>query len=217
MLLELGIAVGGGLLNALSGSAANSAAELEARRQQELIEKRKQSALALLKENIIDPDELDTMLDNVNRLFNNRLVNTLNSTALRSRGIANNTAVKGVVASGIESQRLGSINEAYNRMLENNKQVGLQAANVVASTPIIPIPQQSNFFGDFVGGALAAAPVGIELSKLFAGGNTDLPKPPGGGGSDDYNPNTNAKNMNNPFLNAFKIEDEDIFNFSKFF
>lgn len=204
MLLELGIAVGGGLLNALSGSAEDRE-----------MEQRKQRAMELLKENIIDPDELDLMLDNVNRLFNNRLINTLNSTALRSRGVANSATVKGVVSAGIESARLNTLADVNFKTMESNKQTRAQLANLETA-----FGGQHNFFGDFVGGALAAAPVGIELSKMLAPTGIN----PGGSPNtlataDPYNYNPSAKNINNPFLNKFKIEDEDIYNFgySKFF
>lgn len=198
MLLELGVAVGGGILNALNGSAEDRE-----------MEQRKQRAIALLKENIIDPDELNTMLQNVNRLFNNRLANTLNSTALRSRGIANNSVVKGVVASGIESARLGAITDTEQKALDNNSQVNSQIAQTE-----LGYGDKHNFFGDFVGGALAAAPVGIELSKMLSDKTiTTGAQPVAGIAPDPYNYNPKASNMENPFLNKLKIQDEDIYNF----
>lgn len=160
LLLTAGIAVGGGILNALNGSAEDRE-----------MEKRKQAALTLLRENIIDPVELDTMLSNINRLFNNRLANTLNSTALRSRGIANSGVVKGIAAGQIESGRLGAISDTEFKALESNKQTRAQMAQTE-----VQYGSQHNFFGDFAGGALAAAPVGIELSKMLGNATSVIPE-----------------------------------------
>ena len=202
MLLELGLAVGGGLLNAINGS--------EEDRQ---MEKRKQQAIALLKENIIDPNELDTMLQNVNRLFNNRLATTLNSTALRSRGIANSNVAKGVVAGGIEASRLGALTDVNMKVIDSNKQTREKMASVDAS-----MGPQHNFFGDFAGGALAAAPVGIELSKMLADptvvtGEQPLANKVNGVKLEDLGKWMDGSQDNNPFMGSLKIKDEDLTNF----
>lgn len=163
MLLELGLAVGGGVLNALSGSA-----------QDREIEKRKQQALALLRENIIDPKELDTMLTDINRLFNSRLVSTLNSTAIRSRGVVNSGVVKGVVAGQIEGARLGTLTETRFKTLQSNQATRAQMANV--ETTMGP---QHDFLGDFASGALTALPTALEGSKYFSGEETKALTNPG--------------------------------------
>lgn len=150
--LAIGTAVGGGLLNALAGN-----------EERDRVEKQRSQALSLLRENIIDADELDLMLRNVNRLFNNRLVNTLNTTALQSRGFANANVAKASVAGAMEGSRLQSINETERSVLEANRATRAGMAQVEMSmTPT------GSTLGDFTSGALAAAPVGMELSKLAA-------------------------------------------------
>lgn len=150
-LLAIGLAVGGGILNALSGAEANRAEE-----------KRAQQALALLRENIIDPDELDALMRDINSTFNNRLVTTLNSTALTSRGVANAQVAKGVAAGQVEGERLGTLKDARFRVMESNKQTNAAMASVIAGTPA-----PSSGIGDFFTGALTAAPIGIELGKML--------------------------------------------------
>lgn len=158
MLFAIGAAVVGGALNALSGAAEDRE-----------MEKRKQAAMAQLRQNIIDPNELDSMLNNVNRLFNNRLVNTLNSTALQSRGVANSNVVKGITAGQIEAGRLGALTDTQLKVQEGNRQTYSQMAGIESSTG-----GRHNAIGDFASGALAAAPVGMELSKMLSP-NTIIP------------------------------------------
>jgi len=152
MILELGMAVGGGILNALAGAEANRAEE-----------KKKQQALALLRENVIDPDELDALMRDINMTFNSRLTNTLNTTALRSRGVANSAVVKGVVAGQMEGQRLGTLADARFKAMENNKQAYSSMASVIAGSPT-----PSSGVGNFFEGAMTAAPIGMELSKMMS-------------------------------------------------
>jgi len=159
MLLELGLAVGGGLLNAAAGSAED--AELE---------KQRQKMLGLLQENIIDPAELDRLLADVNRMFNNRLVNTLNSTALRSRGFANSNVVKGATAGAIEGARIGTLSDTRFRALENNRNVRGQMVGVDLQT----MPKHT-FLGDFASGTLTALPTVLEGSKYFSTPDATLP------------------------------------------
>ena len=151
MLLELGMAVGGGILNALAGAEQNRAEE-----------KKKQQALSLLRENIIDPDELDALMRDINSTFNNKLVTTLNSTALSSRGVANNQVAKGVAAGQVEGQRYGTLADARFRALDSNKQTNAAMASVIAGSPT-----PSSGVGDFFEGAMTAAPIGMELSKML--------------------------------------------------
>lgn len=151
MVLELGVAVGGGILNALNGAAANREEE-----------KKKQQALSLLRENLIDPNELDALMRDINSTFNSKLVSTLNSTALTSRGVANSGVVKGAVAGQIEGQRLGSLTDARFRAMESNKQTNSAMASVIANSPT-----PSSGVGDFFEGVMAAAPIGMELSKML--------------------------------------------------
>lgn len=190
MFLELGLAVGGGILNALAGQEQNAE-----------IEKRKQAAIAALRENIIDPKELDTMLTDINRLFNSRLVNTLNSTAIRSRGVANSGVVKGVVAGQIEGARLGTLSETRFKALESNKQTMNQIANVNAS-----MGRQNSFLGDFASGTLTALPAVLEGSKYFSGQTSADPLKPIETGTKPFQdlplPNYNESNVGTG-LNTF--------------
>jgi hypothetical protein len=152
MILELGMAVGGGILNALAGAEANRAEE-----------KKKQQALSLLRENVIDPDELDSLMRDINMTFNNRLTSTLNTTALRSRGAANSGVVKAAVAGQMEGQRLGTLQDTKFRALESNKATYSSMASVIASSPT-----PSSGVGNFAKGAMGALPIGMELSKMMS-------------------------------------------------
>lgn len=151
MLLELGLAVGGGILNAVAGA-----------EQDREMEKRKQRSLSLLRENIVDPDELDDMLSGINQMFNSRLVSTLNSTALRSRGVANSGVVKGVTAGQIEGQRLGTLSDTRFRVQESNNNTRTQMANVESS-----IGSSNSVVGDFFAGGLTALPAAMEAGKML--------------------------------------------------
>lgn len=182
MLLELGLAVGGGLLNAFAGDA-----------EREAQEKSKQRALALLEQNITNPQELDAMLRDINRLFNSRLVNTLNTTALRSRGVANSGVLKAAAAGSIESARLGTLADTRFKALESNKQIyGQMAATEASMTP------KGSFLGDLVSGTLTAIPAVVEASKMFAkpdSPNTQLNSSISGGLSSSSIPNFNQGNI----------------------
>lgn len=152
MLLELGLAVGGGILNAAAGSAEN-----------DQLEKQRQEMLKILGESIIDPAELDHMLANVNKMFNNRLVNTLNSTAIRSRGIANSNVVKGATIGTLEGARLGTLEQTRFSAREANAKT--RAAMVGVNLQTMP---KGSFLGDFLEGGLQALPIGMELSKMMS-------------------------------------------------
>ena len=152
MILELGLAVGGGILNALAGA--------EKDRENE---KRKQSALAMLRENIIDPNELDTMLQGINRMFNNRLVSTLNSTALRSKGIVNSGVMKAAAAGNIEGARLGTLSDTRFKVADSNRSTYSQMAGVEVGSG-----KESSVVGDFFSGALTALPAAMEAGKMFS-------------------------------------------------
>lgn len=161
MLLELGLAVGGGLLNAAAGSAQN-----------DQLEKQRQEMLKLLEESLIQPEELDRMLGNVNRLFNNRLVNTLNSTAIRSRGIVNSNVVKGATAGAMEGARIGTLEQTRFSARESNART--RAAMVGVNMQTMP---KNNFFEDFTTGALTSVPLTMEAGKLLDGLFAPLPTP----------------------------------------
>lgn len=200
----IGATVGSALLNALGGQAEN--AEMD---------KRRQRALSLLRENIIDPGELDLMLNNINRLFNNRLANTLNSTALSSRAVANSNVVKGAVAGTLEGQRYQALIGAQERVYESNKGTLAQ----MAQTELAGGPNRS-FFMDFATGGLKGAQLGMEWEKMNKDRtiSEEKTKPETGF---SFNNDSFDSPMSNPFLRNLKIEDEDIYNFnsgySKFF
>lgn len=205
----IGATVGSALLNALGGQAEN--AEMD---------KRRQRALSLLRENIIDPGELDLMLNNINRLFNNRLANTLNSTALSARGVANSNVVKGAVAGTLEGQRYQALIGAQERVYESNKGTLAQ----MAQTELAGGPNRS-FFMDFATGGLKGAQLGMEWEKMNKdrsifvinpGKEEETETTPSASPLIETKLNNNDFNspMSNPFLRKLKIEDEDIYNFN---
>lgn len=143
-------ALGGGILNTIGGS-------IEADR----IEKQKARMRAILEEAKISDGELTNILSNVHKLFNARLVTTLNSAALQSSGIANSNVTKGIVAGALEGQRLQAVTQTTENALNQNKQVDMKLAELEG------ISSNNNFLSDFLGGAISGGMLGMQATELF--------------------------------------------------
>jgi hypothetical protein len=181
-----------GLANAFSSAA-------KAREERRRIAK----AQELIGRNLIDDKQLDSMLRDNTRLFNQRLVNTLNQTALRAKGTAN-AGVAGAQAAGqIEGARATSEMGIRQDVLRSNMGTRTQIAQLGLSGSI------SDPIGDFVSGAIHGGVAGaqvmrtIKLSEGLNGtddttdtfsGTSDIGA---SGVGDPYTPNYGAVNLSN--------------------
>ena len=147
--LPIAIGLAGGLSSLFSGQANAKAINEKIRRAQ-----------GLAAESLIDNEELSSRLGSIDRMFNQRLTSTLNTTAIRSRGFANSGTIGAAVAGGIEGDRLASKSQTVNESLNFNKQVQQSIAQMELGTA------SANPIGDFVSGAASGVSLGMELDKL---------------------------------------------------
>lgn len=144
------LAVGG-----VSGIANMFASQAKAREEQRRISR----AQELIGRNLIDNKQLDEMLRDNTRLFNQRLVNTLNTTALRARGTSN-AGVAGAQAAGqIEGARTASEIGIKQDVLKQNAQVRTAQAQLGLGGSI------SDPLGDFIQGAVAGGVAGSQVMR----------------------------------------------------
>jgi len=148
-ILTVGGALFGGINNLLGASE-------EQRKNRERADKARQ----ILEQGLIGEGELNLMLNNTERLFNSRLTSTLNSTALRSRGIANANVVSGAVAGAMEADKLRSLSEQRLQVQRNNLDIRNKEAQIEAQVPV------TNTAGAFVSGALGGAQMGMSVANL---------------------------------------------------
>lgn len=211
--VDMGISLGTSLL----GGIANYMADQQAYQEEQ---KRKQAAIQTLSANLINPTQLQTMLNNVDRLFNSRLVGALNTTAVRNRGVANAPVVAGAIAGSIQGQEAQARINTQDRALQYNNTTRSQIAQIQNSG--------SSFsgVGSAVSGLLTALPTGIELAKL---NNPDLMNVPNkylnqgtdttATGDTNYNLDQvgtigNHPRTSNPFGGKAKITNDMLNNFS---
>jgi hypothetical protein len=120
-------------------------------------------AQALMAKGLISSDQLQDRLHSIDRQFNSRLTNVLNTTAIRSRGIANQGTVKAAAAGALEGSRLATEVGIIEQSLSENR--GIRQAQ--ASLEL----QKTNpdMIGAFVEGGVAGATAGAELGRLTGG------------------------------------------------
>lgn len=150
-LLMISATLGGGAINALAGQS-----------EQDALNKKKARMRALLEEAYITPGEIDNILSNVHRLFNNRLTSTLNSAALTSRTIANNNITKGIVAGSIRGQELTAENSIISSTMQQNQEIDMKLAELESMST------ESNFLSDFLGGSISGSMLGMQIEKLLS-------------------------------------------------
>jgi len=209
--LTIGLMVG----TSLFGGLANQQAQ---RRAQEEYEKRKQYATSILEKSIVSDEQLNMMMNNVSRLFNSRLISTLNTTAIRQRGVANQGVIGGAVAGQMESAKIGSQIELEQQILARNTQTRSQIAALQMGGPT------ADSTSDFLTGALTALPTGIELSKFLLPQDIEDPNQDTNQSS-GYQQTGSAMGYQgpdpwkgqgygqNPFLGKRKIKDDMLYNF----
>lgn len=139
-----------GIGNAIEGSSQREDQERKIKRAQDQI-----------RSSIIDEGELSLMLNNTERLFNNRLISTLNTTALKSRGYANAGVIGAAVAGSMEGEKLNSLQDIRFKVLQHNTTANNKIADLEMGMPT------GSSLGDFATGFVGGIPTGIELSKLF--------------------------------------------------
>lgn len=208
MLATLGIQVGAGLLsgigNLLSGSS-----------QQEEMNKRIQAAQELAAKNLVTQDELADRLHSIDRMFNQRLTSVLNTTAIRSRGIANKGTVGAAAAGQVEGARLEAQDRQIGQAQDTNKQINMSIAQMELQKG------SADNIGNFMQGFASGVPLATEALEMFdrapigniAGGAGAAGKAlnPGSlgpipmGNATKFNPflTSNAQRMSNPMGGQF--------------
>ena len=142
-------ALASGVSNLISGNA-----------QENQMKKNINRAKDQLKESIITQDELDKFLHANSMAFNKNIQSLLNTTAIRSRGIANSNVVGAAAAAPMEAAKLQSDSDIRFKAKENNIQVNNQIANLDLQMPA------SDPLGNFVSGAASGASLGMEIDKF---------------------------------------------------
>ena len=140
--------------------------------QQQAEQRRINAATQLLSRNIVDDAELSRMLRNQNRMFNVQLQNTLNTTALRSKGIANREVVGAAASGQINAARTSSLANTEERVRESNAQTRAQIASVQAGGQTYSDP-----IGSFIEGAVPGAIAGLQLTQMDKLSNTSTSNP----------------------------------------
>ena len=144
------MAIGSGIANMISNS--NKAkAEKEQRDQ----------AIGTLRSNLIDDKGLNDLLQSNNRMFNNGLISTLNSSAISSRGYANSGVVGAAVAGGIEGKRLEADTNIEQNVQKQNYDINSRISQLQGS----PITSEDPT-GSFITGAIPGLTAGLELDKM---------------------------------------------------
>lgn len=145
-------AAASGIANAISGSS-----------QAEQDRKNRAQATAMLKEGLVSDEDLRSLLQKNTKMFNTSLTNLLNTTALKTRGVANAPVVGATVASNLEGQKLQSALDIEQNVMDRNQQITSQIASLSLGA------QDSDPVGDFFSGAIGGATAGLELSKYVDG------------------------------------------------
>lgn len=148
-ILPAAMAAAGGISNLLSGQAQN-------KQQRENLKRAQQE----LEQGLITKEQLDRFLQSNKMAFGRQLTSLMNTTAIRTGGIANANVVKAaatapVVAAEAQSE-LGIQENAANQNRAIHSQIAQLALNQPVSDPI----------GDFISGATSGASLGMELGKF---------------------------------------------------
>lgn len=160
-------AAAGGALSAFSDSARTKAMNENIRRAQ-----------ALAAQGLVSQRQLSNRLRSVDRMFNQRLNSVLNTTALRSRGYANQGTIGAAAAGGVEGARLEAQSRIIGESQDVNRQIQMQQAQLELGK------QSADPIGSFVSGAVSGASVGIQAEQLAQ----DDIQTPGQAPGDSLNP-----------------------------
>jgi hypothetical protein len=169
----------GGVLGAIGGGILGSAAESERERK---IREQVARAQALARQGLITPERLASRLRDIDRLFNKRLISTLNSTAFGGRRLANANVAGASVAGQLGGQAEASKTDYAMRADTLNAGIYQNMANLEAGAPI------TNKTEATAAGIFGGLQVGLQAADIF-----NKPTVP--------NPNTNSPTPNTPMYN----------------
>lgn len=180
------MALGSGIANAFSDSSTVKGNN-----------KKISQAQALLRDNLIDEQELADRLNENKVFYNNSIASLLNKTALTSRGFNNSGVIGAAVASPVLANMAQSANQIKMHRDENNRQVNSQIAQVGLGE------QTADPVGSFFGGAIPGLTAGIEMAK-YAGGPSSLkPVLDNVDPKSNVDPESSVNPMNNISRNIF--------------
>jgi hypothetical protein len=149
-------AVAGGLIGGITSM-------FSAKSQSDQINENLQRAREQLATGLVSSEEIANRLRGIDRQFNARLTSVLNTTAIRSRGIANKGVVGAAVAGSIEGARMATEVGVVEQSLAENRGIRqAQAQLELAKT-------NPDMIGSFVEGAAAGVTTGMEVSKMVGG------------------------------------------------
>lgn len=166
--LSIGITLGTSLLGGLFGGAAEAEKEAKIREQV-------RRAQALARQGIISKEALAMRLRDIDRLFNKRLISTLNSTAFGGRRMANANVAGASVAGQLGAQAEASKIQYQSAVDDRNAQIYQYMAGIEAGAPV------TSQLEGAVTGALGGAQVGISLSNIINRKVPTVPTDPIGG------------------------------------
>ncbi len=147
-------AIAGGLFGGISSIFSDAAAV-------EAMNEKISRAQALAATGLVDQDEIQDRLASIDRMFNQRLTSVLNTTAIRSRGFANQGTIGAAAAGQVEGARLTAQDTAVARAGDVNRNVRMSIAQMELQKG------SSDPVGSFVQGASAGLTTGMEATKFF--------------------------------------------------
>jgi hypothetical protein len=162
--VSLAFDFGGAILGGIFGS--NAEAEEERRQRQKVRE-----AQALVRKGLVSDEELGSRLRDIDRLFNKRLISTLNSTAFGARRLAN-ANVAGASVAG----QLGAQAEATK--VQYSTEVDRLNANIYTQLGYL---EMQNYTPNYTSGFLESAIPGLFAANEFQRTLGFLNKGTGGG------------------------------------
>jgi len=120
-------------------------------------------AQALIAQGLTSSDDIADRLQSIDRQFNSRLTSVLNTTAIRSRGFANQGVIGAAAAGAVEGSRLATEAGVIEQSLTDNKGIRQAIAQIELGK------KDPDMIGAFVEGAAAGATTGMEIQKMAGG------------------------------------------------
>lgn len=205
--LSIGLTLGSTIFGGIFGGMAEAEKEKKIREQV-------QRAQALARQGLMSSEQLASRLRDIDRLFNKRLISTLNSTAFGGRRLANANVAGASVAGQLGAQSEASKVQYTSAVDDRNAQIYQYMAGLEAGAPVFSPLEGA------VTGALGGAQAGISIANLVNRKVPEVPVDPIGGASGygyesptRYSPSGGFGNTPqglNPTLPP-PISDEDIF------
>lgn len=153
-LLPAALAAAGGISNVLSGNA-------QAKQQRENLKKARQE----LESGLITKEQLDRYLQTNKMAFGRQLTSLMNTTAIKTGGIANSNVVKAAAAAPVAAAEAQGEMTIEQNAANRNAQIHSQIAQLALQNPV------NDQIGNFISGAASGASLGMELGKFGAAMN----------------------------------------------